>query len=102
MVDYTGKRDLETFSKFLDNGGVLPKEESDEEEDEDDEEDEEGDKPKEGGDSADNSKVCNFTAIYIFSLKIAPLYSLVSCFSLFQETDESVDVPTNKTSKDEL
>lgn len=27
MVDYDGKRDLETFSKFLDDGGVLPEEE---------------------------------------------------------------------------
>lgn len=27
MVDYDGKRDLEAFSKFLDNGGVLPEEE---------------------------------------------------------------------------
>lgn len=80
----------------------MPKEESDEEEDEDDEEDEEGDKPKEGEDSDDDSKVCIFTAIHIFSLKIALLFSLASCFSLFQETDESVDVPTNKTSKDEL
>lgn len=26
MVDYDGKRDLESFSKFLDNGGVLPEE----------------------------------------------------------------------------
>ncbi|XP_071360779.1 protein disulfide-isomerase A2 [Trachinotus anak] len=57
VVDYTGKRDLETMSKFLDDGGVLPKEESNEEEDEDDEDDEddeEGDDDKEGDD--DDSK----------------------------------------------
>lgn len=63
MVDYTGRRDLETFSKFLDNGGVLPKEESEEEEDEDNDEDEEDDKPKEGDDTDDDGKVCIFTAI---------------------------------------
>ncbi|XP_023273166.1 protein disulfide-isomerase-like [Seriola lalandi dorsalis] len=78
VVDYTGKRDLETMSKFLDDGGVLPKEESDEEEDDEDEdeEDEEEDKEddddaKDGDDTGDDSK----------------------------ETDESA---TNTTSKDEL
>ncbi|XP_068583792.1 protein disulfide-isomerase A2 [Cebidichthys violaceus] len=39
VVDYTGKRDLETMSQFLEDGGVLPKTESNEEEDEFDEED---------------------------------------------------------------
>nr|XP_055062057.1 protein disulfide-isomerase A2 [Misgurnus anguillicaudatus] len=39
IVDYNGQRDLETFSKFLDNGGVLPEEEDEEDDDEDDEED---------------------------------------------------------------
>ncbi|KAL3066680.1 hypothetical protein OYC64_016594 [Pagothenia borchgrevinki] len=38
VVDYTGNRDLETMSKFLDDGGVLPEEEVDDEEDEDDDE----------------------------------------------------------------
>ncbi|XP_078119938.1 protein disulfide-isomerase A2 [Sander vitreus] len=66
VVDYTGNRDLETLSKFLDNGGVLPEGGSDEEEDEDDEDDEEGD------------GVIN------------------------EEADESAEVPTNETSKDEL
>ncbi|XP_010776024.1 protein disulfide-isomerase [Notothenia coriiceps] len=38
VVNYSGNRDLETMSKFLDNGGVLPEEEGDDEEDEDDDE----------------------------------------------------------------
>ncbi|XP_028419878.1 protein disulfide-isomerase A2 [Perca flavescens] len=63
VVDYTGNRDLETLSKFLDNGGVLPEGGSDEEEDEDDEE----------GDGV-----------------------------VDEVADESAEVPTNGTSKDEL
>uniref|UniRef100_A0A8C2ETF9 Protein disulfide-isomerase n=1 Tax=Cyprinus carpio TaxID=7962 RepID=A0A8C2ETF9_CYPCA len=44
IVDYNGNRDLETFSKFLDNGGVIPEEESkDDEEDKDDEDDDDDD-----------------------------------------------------------
>lgn len=34
MIDYNGNRDLDTFIKFLDNGGVLPDEEEDEEDEE--------------------------------------------------------------------
>lgn len=42
VIDYNGKRDLETFVKFLDNGGVLPEEEEDDEvEEEDEDEDQE-------------------------------------------------------------
>ncbi|KAJ8413566.1 hypothetical protein AAFF_G00080730 [Aldrovandia affinis] len=41
VIDYDGKRDLETFTKFLDNGGVLPEEPADEDDDDDDNEDEE-------------------------------------------------------------
>ncbi|KAG1961258.1 protein disulfide-isomerase A2 [Pimephales promelas] len=42
IIDYDGNRDLETFSKFLDNGGVLPEEESkDEDEDNDDDDEDE-------------------------------------------------------------
>ncbi|KAM4584913.1 protein disulfide-isomerase A2 [Odontesthes bonariensis] len=67
VINYTGKRDLETFSKFLDNGGVLPKDESDEDEDEDE-------VPDTEDDTGDHSK----------------------------ETDESSEVNTNETSKDEL
>ncbi|XP_061685646.1 protein disulfide-isomerase A2 [Syngnathoides biaculeatus] len=35
VVEYTGKRDLETLSKFLDNGGVLPEDDDDNEDDSD-------------------------------------------------------------------
>ncbi|XP_028830633.1 protein disulfide-isomerase A2 [Denticeps clupeoides] len=41
VVDYNGNRDLESFSKFLDNGGVLPEEEMSEDEDDDDDDEEE-------------------------------------------------------------
>ncbi|MED6293262.1 hypothetical protein CHARACLAT_008899 [Characodon lateralis] len=75
VVDYTGNRDLETFSKFLDNGGVLPEEESAEDDDDDGEEDdEEGSEAKEEDDTGDQSK----------------------------EAEESAEVPANNTSKDEL
>ncbi|XP_047431589.1 protein disulfide-isomerase A2 [Mugil cephalus] len=69
-ITYTGKRDLETFIKFLDNGGVLPKESEEEDDDDDDDDDEDGD----GDDANDDSK----------------------------EADESAEVPSNETSKDEL
>ncbi|XP_069545502.1 protein disulfide-isomerase A2 [Brachyistius frenatus] len=64
VINYTGKRDLETFSKFLDGGGVLPEEEREEDEDE------------EGEDSAEEGDG--------------------------DESKDSEEVPTNKTSKDEL
>lgn len=55
-ITYTGRRDLEAFSRFLDNGGVLPKEESEEVDDEDDQE---GDPAAEDEDKTDEqSKVC--------------------------------------------
>ncbi|XP_067441211.1 protein disulfide-isomerase A2 [Thunnus thynnus] len=73
VVDYTGKRDLETMSKFLDDGGVLPKEESDE--DDEDDEDEDDDDAGDAGDDDDDES---------------------------EEADESSEVPTNTTSKDEL
>uniref|UniRef100_A0A8C9X6Q5 protein disulfide-isomerase n=1 Tax=Sander lucioperca TaxID=283035 RepID=A0A8C9X6Q5_SANLU len=100
VVDYTGNRDLETLSKFLDNGGVLPEGGSDEEEHEDDEDDEDD----EEGDGVVN-EVCIFTAtLYISPVIINLLHSPVFhfLFSLFQEADESAEVPTNETSKDEL
>ncbi|XP_020495383.2 protein disulfide-isomerase A2 [Labrus bergylta] len=80
VINYTGKRDLETMSKFLDNGGVLPKEESDEEDDDDlndDDDDDDGgaeEEEKKDEDTDDDSK----------------------------EADESEDGSTEKTSKDEL
>ncbi|XP_063331256.1 protein disulfide-isomerase A2 [Pelmatolapia mariae] len=77
VIEYTGQRDLETFSKFLDGGGVLPKEEKDEDDDDDDDDDDdedEEDEKKEGDKAAGDSK----------------------------EPDESTEEKTNKTSKDEL
>ncbi|XP_014832927.1 PREDICTED: protein disulfide-isomerase-like isoform X3 [Poecilia mexicana] len=73
VVDYTGNRDLETFSKFLDNGGVLPQEENGEDDDYYDDGEESSD-AKEEDSSGDQSK----------------------------EVDESAEISENKTSKDEL
>ncbi|XP_033940961.1 LOW QUALITY PROTEIN: protein disulfide-isomerase A2 [Pseudochaenichthys georgianus] len=78
VVDYTGNRDLETMSKFLDNGGVLPKEEGDDEEDEEDEKDGEDGEDGEDGDDDEGE------------------------FVVDEEADDSAEVPTNNTSKDEL
>ncbi|KAM3624465.1 uncharacterized protein V6R79_023896 [Siganus canaliculatus] len=76
-IIYNGKRDLETFSKFLDNGGVLPKDDTDDDDD-DDGDDDDGDdggddKGEEGGDADVDS----------------------------EEADDSAE-GTNKTSRDEL
>lgn len=72
VVDYTGKRDLETFTKFLDNGGVLPKEEEhDHDHDDDDEAD--IDDAKDGDKDKDDSK-----------------------------SEESAEETTDETTKDEL
>ncbi|KAL6110933.1 pdia2 [Pungitius sinensis] len=51
LVDYTGKRDLETMSKFLDDGGVLPPAESHEEEEFDEKDEDTSD--EEAPDSAE-------------------------------------------------
>uniref|UniRef100_UPI003AAFEB12 protein disulfide-isomerase A2 n=1 Tax=Centroberyx gerrardi TaxID=166262 RepID=UPI003AAFEB12 len=49
-VNYSGNRDLETLSKFLDNGGVLPKEEkgNDDNDDNDDHDNDDDDDDDEG------------------------------------------------------
>lgn len=68
MVDYTGNRDLETFSKFLDNGGVLPEGDSGEDDDDDDDEDgEEASDAKEEDNTGDESKVCFYFVISFYS-----------------------------------
>ncbi|CAK6971756.1 protein disulfide-isomerase A2 [Scomber scombrus] len=76
VIDYTAKRDLETMSKFLDDGGVLPEKQSDEQEDDDeydeDDEEEEDEDDEDAGDDDDS-----------------------------KEDDDSAEVPNN-TSKDEL
>uniref|UniRef100_A0A3P8RSH8 protein disulfide-isomerase n=1 Tax=Amphiprion percula TaxID=161767 RepID=A0A3P8RSH8_AMPPE len=84
--------DLETFSKFLDGGGVLPEEKSDEDEDSEEDDD-------------DDSEVCDYAAIFAyFSLqkKYSSTLSSHFTFSVFQEVDESDKVSANDTSKDEL
>ena len=47
MVEYSGSRDLETLSKFLDNGGTLPEETEEEEKEEKEEEEEEEERKEE-------------------------------------------------------
>ncbi|TKS68467.1 Protein disulfide-isomerase A2 [Collichthys lucidus] len=56
-VDYSGNRDLESMSKFLDNGGVMPEEaaEEDDEDDEDDKEDDDDDDDDDGSKETDKS-----------------------------------------------
>lgn len=66
MVDYSGNRDLETLSRFLDNGGVLPEETVDEDEDEDENKDIDGSKESKESDE-DDDKVCIFTSTLFFS-----------------------------------
>ncbi|KAM6940211.1 protein disulfide-isomerase A2 [Xenentodon cancila] len=84
VINYIGKRDLETFSKFLDNGGVLPKEESDEDEDEDEAED---DKRK-GGEDADDDA--------------ADAEEAGETDDHSKEANESSEEQDSNTSKDEL
>ncbi|KAK7162146.1 hypothetical protein R3I94_004711 [Phoxinus phoxinus] len=55
IVDYDGNRDLETFSKFLDNGGVLPEEESKDEDEDHDEDDDDDDEDEVSDESVEES-----------------------------------------------
>ncbi|KAM9857117.1 protein disulfide-isomerase A2 [Aulostomus maculatus] len=61
VVNYEGNRDLETLSKFLENGGVLPEGE-DKQEDQDDEDDEDDDDNEEGGDEVSAKTQTNTTS----------------------------------------
>jgi len=56
VVDYTGKRDFETMSKFLDDGGVLPEKENDEDDEmeDDDDDDAEDDADDDAEDAEDD------------------------------------------------
>lgn len=75
MVEYTGNRDLETLSTFLDNGGVLPEETVDEDEDEN----EDFDGSKESGESdEDDDKVYIFTFTLFFLSPIDVIHPLIS------------------------
>lgn len=71
VVEYTGKRDLETMSKFLDDGGVLPEEPAEEHEESDEDIDEEdGEEGENIDDAGDDDKVCTFTpTLFIFLTK---------------------------------
>ncbi|KAL7852858.1 hypothetical protein SRHO_G00186430 [Serrasalmus rhombeus] len=56
VVDYNGKRDLETLSKFLDNGGVLPEEKEDDDDDDDDDDDEDKDEDDDKDEDEDKNE----------------------------------------------
>ncbi|XP_034455005.1 protein disulfide-isomerase A2 [Hippoglossus hippoglossus] len=79
VVDYAGNRDLETFSKFLDDGGVLPQEGSnvEDEEDEEDVDDDDDEDDEDDDDDDDDAKEGD------------------------KDADDSTEAPTN-TTKDEL
>lgn len=81
MINYSGKRDLDTLSKFLDNGGVLPEEDADEEDGDDDSEDAE-----------DESEVW---ASAVLTAQFLQQRNRFIALSLLQ-------TPTNSTSRDEL
>ncbi|XP_046898161.1 protein disulfide-isomerase A2 [Hypomesus transpacificus] len=55
VVEYSGSRDLETLSKFLDNGGTLPEETEEEEKEEKEEEEEEEEEERKEEEVTDDS-----------------------------------------------
>ncbi|CAM4501269.1 unnamed protein product [Leuciscus chuanchicus] len=57
IVDYDGNRDLETFSKFLDNGGELPEEESKDEDEDDDDNDHDDDEDDDDEDEESDESI---------------------------------------------
>ncbi|XP_041641597.1 protein disulfide-isomerase A2 [Cheilinus undulatus] len=81
VVDYTGNRDLETFSKFLDNGGKLPEEDSDDDEDDDDDDDDNDDDDDDDKEDGAKEEVKKDES---------------------KEAGESEEASTEKSSKDEL
>lgn len=76
VISYTGNRDLETLSKFLNNGGVLPQEESDEDDDDEDEADKDKAQTDEREDADNQSKVCSAASLFSPSLELDSLFFL--------------------------
>lgn len=99
VVDYTGNRDLETFSKFLDAGGVLPEEPADEDDDDDDDDDA-AEEDKKDDSTGDDDKVGAFTVNDNPAVILLKIEKMLNCTGISRQgTDEEV---ATDTSKDEL